>query len=73
MRSLQNLKIGEKSTVISTKMKENQKRRILDLGIINGTQIEAIFKSPSGDPTAYEIRGSVIAIRSEDAKKIFII
>ncbi|MDO5516344.1 MAG: FeoA family protein [Clostridium sp.] len=45
-------------------------RRFLDLGLINGTNILPLSKSPSGDPIAYLIRGTVIAIRSEDASKI---
>lgn len=50
----------------------SQRRRMLDLGLVNGTLVEALRKSPSGDPTAYGIRGAVIALRSEDASKIFV-
>ncbi len=45
---------------------------MLDLGLVNGTPVEALQKSPSGDPTAYFIRGAVIALRSEDAGKILV-
>ncbi len=48
------------------------RRRMLDLGLINGTEVEALQKSPSGDPVAYEIRGAVIALRSEEASKILV-
>ena len=48
----------------------NIRRRMLDLGLIKGTKIIPIFKSPSGDPIAYEIRKTLIAIRSEDSKCI---
>lgn len=50
--------------------KENIRRRLLDLGFINGTKITPIFKSPSGDPVAYEIRKTLIALRKEDSKLI---
>lgn len=46
------------------------KRRLLDLGVIKSTKIKPVFNSISGNPIAYEIRGSVIAIRNEDAKNI---
>lgn len=46
------------------------RRRLLDLGLIYGTEVEALRKSPSGDPIAYQIRGAVIALRSEEASKI---
>ena len=43
------------------------RRRMLDLGLIKGTKITPILKSPSGDPIAYEIRKTLIAIRKEDS------
>ncbi len=46
------------------------KRRLFDLGFINGTLVKALRKSPGGDPHAYFIRGTVIALRQEDAAKI---
>lgn len=46
------------------------KRRLLDLGLIKGTTIKPILKSPLGSPIAYEIRGSVIAIRKCDSNAI---
>lgn len=48
------------------------RRRLLDLGLINETKVESLRKSPAGDPTAYEIRGAVIALRSDEASKIFV-
>jgi len=48
----------------------NIRRRLLDLGIVKGTKITPVFKSPSGDPTAYEIRKTLIALRKEDSKLI---
>jgi ferrous iron transport protein A len=50
----------------------NTRRRMLDLGMIYDTTIEALRKSPAGDPVAYQVRGAVIALRSEEASKIFI-
>lgn len=48
------------------------RRRMLDLGLIKGTRIEAINRSPSGDPVAYYFRGAVIALRSEEADGIMV-
>ena len=50
--------------------KENIRRRLLDLGFINGTKITPVFISPSGDPVAYEIRKTLIALRKEDSTHI---
>jgi ferrous iron transport protein A len=46
--------------------------RMLDLGLTHGTLIESLMKSPFGDPSAYKIRGAVIALRSEEASKILV-
>lgn len=48
----------------------NIRRRLLDLGLVHGTKIVPVFKSPSGDPTAFEIRKTLIALREEDSKLI---
>ncbi|MBP3283878.1 MAG: ferrous iron transport protein A [Clostridia bacterium] len=49
-----------------------ERRRMLDLGLIKNTPVQPLFQSPFGDPIAYLIRGTVIALRNEDAKKILI-
>lgn len=48
------------------------RRRMLDLGLIKDTTIASLVKSPAGDPTAYEIRGAVIALRAEEASHILV-
>ena len=69
---LNSLPIGETGIVQKLLSTGPQRRRMLDLGLVNGTPVEALQKSPSGDPTAYFIRGAVIALRSEDAGKILV-
>lgn len=48
------------------------KTRLLDLGIISSTKIIPVFRSMFSDPTAYLIRGSILAIRENDAKNIIV-
>ncbi len=43
------------------------RRRLMDLGLTPGAGVECLFAAPSGDPRAYMIRGSVIALRGADA------
>ncbi|AIY84836.1 MAG: ferrous iron transport protein A [Clostridium baratii] len=59
--------------VININAKGELRRRFFDLGIIEGTNIEVLFKGPFGDPVAYSIRGTVIALREEDGEKIEVI
>ncbi|MDR2903732.1 MAG: ferrous iron transport protein A [Clostridiales bacterium] len=48
------------------------RRRLQEIGLVEGTKIKCLQKSPSGDPTAYLIRGAVIALRAEDCAKIIV-
>ena len=54
-------------TGISPACQGSQRRRLLDLGVVRGTVIEAAFRSAAGDPIAYSIRGALIALRREQA------
>ena len=67
---LSDLELNEKAKVVDIKCDSNEKRRYLDLGIVKDTVLTPIFKSPFGNPTAYEIRKTIIAIRKENANKI---
>ena len=48
------------------------RRRLQDLGVIRGTKIECSSRIPLGDPSAYLIRKTIIALRREDAEQIYI-
>lgn len=64
------LRIGEKAKVIAIRCTGLIRTRLADFGLLPGTVVEAVMGSPLGDPKAYRIRGSVIAVRSEDAALI---
>ena len=46
------------------------RRRLLDIGLSDGTEVQCVGRSPMGDPSAYLIRGAVIAIRSNDSRGV---
>ena len=73
--TLADLQPGQKGRVItiSPACQGLERRRFMDLGILPNTIIAAEMTSPSGDPTAYRIRGSLIALRREQASFIQII
>ncbi len=68
--NLSNVKPGQKARVTSLCAKGAIRRRLLDIGLIEGTEVECIGISPCGDPKAYLIRGAVIALRRDDAMEI---
>ncbi len=69
---LSNIKEGSTAYVVKIHSKGTIRRRLQDIGIINGTKIKCIRKSPLGDPCAYLIYGTLIAIRNSDAKNIMV-
>ena len=69
---LHRLALGTCGKVSQLTANGNTRRRMLDLGFICGTRVQALQKSPSGDPVAYEIRGAVIALRADEASQILV-
>ena len=70
--SLDKIHLNEEYLLEDILVDEHILQRIYDLGLIENTIIKALYKSPFNDPTAYLVRGAVIAIRDNDAKKIFV-
>ncbi len=68
--TLDKLAIGRTATVKSLNNQSTERRRLLDLGILPGTLIENVMSSPLGDPIAYRVRNSVVALRREQARLI---
>ena len=68
--TLDKLELNKTGYIKNLNCNDNVKRRLLDLGLIQGTAITPLFISPSGDPTAFEVRGSIIAVRVEDTSLI---
>ena len=69
---LDKLDINKCAKIHSLNCNGDLRRRLLDLGLVHGTNITAVLKSPTGNPIAYEVRGSIIALRKEDSKLIMI-
>ena len=69
---LNEIRPGEKARVRELRNQGSMRRRLLDLGLIEDTEVECVGRSPAGDPSAFYIRGAVIAIRSEDGAGILV-
>ena len=68
--TLSDLLPGQKAVVLELSHRGSMRRRLLDLGLVEGTTVECVGKGPAGDPSAYRIRGAVIALRAQDGKQI---
>ena len=74
-RNLSSLKIGHKGIIlgISKALRGQQRRRLMDLGVVPGTEVVAEMKGAFGDPTAYNIKGASIALRKKLADRIYLV
>lgn len=70
MRYLCDIQPGERARVKQLLCEGSLRRRLLDMGLIEHTPVECLGRSPAGDPSAYLIRGAVIALRAEDSAAI---
>lgn len=71
--TLNNLNIDESAYVVDNRIKSKNKENIINLGVTNGSKIKCLYKSPFNDPTAYEIKNVILAIRDEDSKNILVL
>lgn len=68
--TLDELQINKTAHINKLNCTGDIRRRLLDLGIIPNTVITPVMSSLFGDIRAYEVRGTVIAFRKNDAKNI---
>ena len=70
MKPMSELEIGESGVVTGLSIHGSMRRRLLDIGLCEDTVVKCVGKSPLGDPSAYLIRGAVIAIRETDGRGV---
>ena len=69
-KTMAEMTVGQRAKVVELIVEGITRRRLLDLGLLPGTEVRAVMRSPLGTPMAYDIRGSMLALRPEDASKI---
>ena len=71
MIKLCDLKLGEAARVTKISPNNRIRRRLIDIGLIEGTKVSCVCLSPTGGMRAYLIRGASVAIRDEDICDVF--
>ncbi len=67
------LAVGERAEVTAIGLSGGLRRRLQDMGLIPGTIIRCVLKSPGGGSKAFAIRGAVVAVRAEDARLVSVV
>lgn len=70
MKTLRDMKIGERATVLRLHGEGAVKRRIMDMGITRGVEICVRKVAPLGDPLELTVRGYELSIRKADAEMV---
>ncbi len=69
---LAQLKVNEKAVITSIENIGPIRRRLLDMGLVKGTQVLVIRKAPLGDPMEILIKGYNLSLRKDEANHIFV-
>ena len=70
MIPLSRLPLEHTARVLRLSAPEPLKGRLMDLGFVPGSEIMPLFAAPSGDPRAYLVCDTVIALRQKDAATV---
>lgn len=63
---------GESGIITGIDHRGNMRRRLMDIGFNIGERVTLLTRAPLGEPSAFYIKGSVIALRKSDAKLIIV-
>ena len=70
MKTLKEVKVGQRTVVRKLHGEGALKRRIMDMGITKGTEIYVRKVAPLGDPLELTVRGYELSVRKSDAEMI---
>lgn len=71
-KKLSELNPGEKGRIIRIFGDKALRRRLLDMGLVIGTEIEMVRKSPLGDPIEFLVRGYNLSLRKRECENIYV-
>lgn len=63
---LSELKQGQSAKIVNVGGEGQLRRHFLDMGLIQGTEIEYVKAAPMGDPIEYKIWGYELTLRKDD-------
>lgn len=72
MMTLNDLTVGERGIIIELKTESKLKRRLIDMGVTDGSEVTFLRTAPLGDPIEFMVRGYRLSIRKSEAKKIIV-
>ncbi|WP_243438864.1 FeoA family protein [Fundidesulfovibrio soli] len=71
-RPLRALKVGDKAIIARVNAEGELGRRIRDMGLVPGAEVEIVGRAPLKDPVALRLRGFTLSLRNNEADNIFV-
>ena len=71
-RSLADLPLGRSGKVSAVEGARAFRRRLLEMGLVPGTDVRVVTIAPLGDPLRIEVRGGQWSIRKAEAAQILV-
>ena len=69
---LRSLQVGQKARIVAVRAEGELGRRIRDMGLVPGTDVEIIGRAPLRDPVALRLPGFTLSLRNNEADFIFV-
>ena len=70
VKTLNQLKPGERATIVKVGGEGLVRRRILDMGVVSGADIEVVRVAPLGDPVEFRVKGYNLSLRKSEAQNV---
>jgi Fe2+ transport system protein FeoA len=71
-KRLKDMYPAEKGKIIRVSGDDPTRRRIMDMGIVKGTEIEVVRSAPLGDPVEFLLKGYNLTLRRNEAENVFV-
>lgn len=72
VKTLESLNPGESGMIIGIKVRGPIKRRLMDMGIVRGSEVIVEKIAPLGDPIEIKVKDYSLTLRKEEAENILI-
>jgi len=70
IKTLSELEPQEKGRIVKVGGRRGIRRRLLDMGVVAGAEVEVQRVAPLGDPVEIRVKGYSLALRLEEARNI---
>lgn len=70
--TLSNLQPGKKARILKVLAKGTVRRKLMDMGMVPGSEIEVVRTAPLGDPIEFRIKGYSLSMRKQEAVNIVV-